>query len=106
MAGLACGEVSVLAWDILSIGANDFMTVNEESVPLTMKLLAQGFDGDPAIEAGESAVAGLAALITARHSQQVSELLGLNESSRIYILGTEGATDPELYAQLIANDQN
>jgi diaminopropionate ammonia-lyase len=106
MAGLACGEVSVLAWEILSIGANDFLTVNEESVPLTMKLLAQGFDGDPAIEAGESAVAGLAALITARHSQQVSELLGLDESSRIYILGTEGATDPDLYAQLIANDQN
>jgi diaminopropionate ammonia-lyase len=106
MAGLACGEVSVLAWEILSIGANDFMTVSEESVPLTMKLLAQGFDGDPAIEAGESAVAGLAALITARHSQQVSELLGLDESSRIYILGTEGATDPELYAQLIADSQN
>ena len=106
MAGLACGEVSILAWEILSIGANDFMTVNEESVPLTMKLLAQGFGGDPAIEAGESAVAGLATLITARHSQQVSEILGLDESSRIYILGTEGATDPELYAQLIADSQN
>ena len=106
MAGLACGEVSILAWEILSIGANDFMTVNEESVPLTMKLLAQGFGGDPAIEAGESAVAGLATLITARHSQQVSEILGLDESSRIYILGTEGATDPELYAQLIADNQN
>jgi len=106
MAGLACGEVSVLAWEILSIGANDFMTVNEESVPLTMKLLAQGFNGDPAIEAGESAVAGLAALITACDNQQVSELLGLDESSRIYILGTEGATDPELYALLIADSQN
>ena len=106
MAGLACGEVSVLAWEILSIGANDFITVNEESVPLTMKMLAQGFDGDPSIEAGESAVAGLAALITARHSRQVSEILGLDESSRIYILGTEGATDPELYARLIADSQH
>jgi len=106
MAGLACGEVSLLAWEILGIGANEFLTVNEESVPLTMKLLAQGFDGDPAIEAGESAVAGLAALITARHSLEYSEKLGLDESSRVYILGTEGATDPELYARLIADSQN
>jgi diaminopropionate ammonia-lyase len=106
MAGLACGEVSVLAWEILGIGANDFLTVNEESVPSTMKMLAQGFKGDPAIEAGESAVAGLAALITARRSPEESQKLGLDESSRVYILGTEGATDPELYAQLIANNQN
>ncbi len=104
MAGLACGEVSMLAWEILSIGANDFLTVNEESVPLTMKMLAHGFNGDPPIEAGESAVAGLAALITARHSVADSRRLGLNESSRVYILGTEGATDPELYAKLIGSD--
>ena len=106
MAGLACGEVSALAWEILSIGANDFLTVNEKSVPLTMKMLAQGFKGDPAIEAGESAVAGLAALITARRNPEDSQKLGLDESSRVYILGTEGATDPELYAQLIADNQN
>jgi len=104
MAGLACGEVSALAWKILAIGANDFLTVNEESVPLTMKMLARGFNGDPAIEAGESAVAGLAALITACNSPQFSRSLELNESSRIYILGTEGATDPELYAQLVGSD--
>ena len=103
MAGLACGEVSVLAWEILSIGANDFITVNEESVPLTMKMLAQGFDGDPEIEAGESAVAGLATLITARNNPEDSHKLGLDESSRIYILGTEGATDPDLYSRLIAD---
>jgi diaminopropionate ammonia-lyase len=104
MAGLACGEVSSLAWKILNLGANDFLTINEESVPLTMKMLAHGFNGDPAIEAGESAVAGLAALITARHNEEYSHRLGLDESSRIYIIGSEGATDPELYAQLVGSD--
>jgi diaminopropionate ammonia-lyase len=104
MAGLACGEVSALAWEILSIGANDFMTINEESVPLTMKLLANGFNGDPAIEAGESAVAGLAALITACNNPEDAQRLGLDDSSRVYILGTEGATDPEVYAQLVGSD--
>jgi diaminopropionate ammonia-lyase len=101
MAGLACGEVSALAWEILDVGANDFLTINEEAVPLTMQLLADGFGEDAKIEAGESAVAGLSALITARHSTDESRALGLDESSRIYILGTEGATDPELYEQLI-----
>jgi diaminopropionate ammonia-lyase len=101
MAGLACGEVSALAWEILDVGANDFLTINEEAVPLTMQLLADGFGEDAKIEAGESAVAGLSALITARHSTDESRALGLDESSPIYILGTEGATDPELYEQLI-----
>jgi diaminopropionate ammonia-lyase len=101
MAGLACGEVSALAWQILQTGAQDFMTINEAAVAPTMKLLAEGFNGDPKIEAGESAVAGLAALITARHDPVLSQSLGLDEQSRIYILGTEGATDPELYRQLI-----
>lgn len=105
MAGLACGEVSALAWEILSIGANDFITVNEASVPLTMRLLVQGFNGDPSIEAGESGVAGLAALITARHSEVDSQRLSLDQSSRIYILGTEGATDHEMYAKLVGSDE-
>lgn len=101
MAGLACGEVSILAWEILKPGVDDFLTVNEDSVPLTMKLLATGFNNDPKIEAGESAVAGLAALITAQDDQDISEKLNLNENSKILILGTEGATDAELYKQLI-----
>ncbi|MFV2031101.1 MAG: diaminopropionate ammonia-lyase [Gammaproteobacteria bacterium] len=105
MAGLACGEVSALAWEILSIGANDFITVNEASVPATMQLLARGFNGDAQIEAGESAVAGLAALITARQSQDTSQRLGLDESSRVYIIGTEGATDAEVYKRLVNSDE-
>ncbi len=101
MAGLACGEVSALAWETLASGVNDFMTVNEEAVPMAMKLLAKGFNGDPAIEAGESAVAGIAALVTACGNSDMKSKLGLDESSRVYILGTEGATDPEVYERLI-----
>jgi diaminopropionate ammonia-lyase len=101
MAGLACGEVSLLAWKILKPGVDDFLTVNELVVPHTMRLLARGVGGDQPVEAGESAVAGLAALITARNSSELSKKLALDESSRIFILGTEGATDPELHQRLI-----
>ena len=98
MAGLSCGEVSLLAWEILMPGADDFLTVSEDAVPACMRLLAQG---DPAIEAGESAVAGLAAAIAAREHPQFAQQLGLDASSRIFTIGTEGATDPELYQRLV-----
>lgn len=91
MAGLACGEVSLLAWDILSIGTDFFVTITEDSVAPTMRLLAS-----MGIEAGESAVAGLAAVMKASNQH----LLGLNEHSKVLVIGTEGATDPFLYEQL------
>lgn len=101
MAGLACGEVSSLAWQILSVGADDFLTISEEAVPATMRLLAAGFERDPAIEAGESAVPGLAAALIARQDPALSAALGLDASSRVLVIGTEGATDPALYRKLV-----
>lgn len=101
MAGLACGEVSILAWQIFAIGADDFMTLSEEAVQTTMRLLAKGFEDDPAIEAGESAVPGLAAFLIARHSAADSATLGLDADSRVLVIGTEGATDPDLYRSLV-----
>ena len=98
MAGLSCGEVSTLAWEILKHGANDFMTVSEDSVAPCMRMLAYG---EPAIEAGESAVAGLAALIAARNDAAMSGALEFDESSRVFVIGTEGATDVELYQELV-----
>ena len=98
MAGLSCGEVSLLAWDILKTGADDFMTLSEDAVPVCMRLLAQG---EPPIEAGESAVAGLGAAIAARADATMAQQLGLDQSSRIFVIGTEGATDPELYQSLV-----
>ncbi|ARC94780.1 diaminopropionate ammonia-lyase [Vibrio coralliilyticus] len=101
MAGLACGEVSTLAWEILKNGADDFMTLSEEAVPQAMRLLAGGYQSDAAVEAGESAVPGLAAAIIASEDEDFSQALGLNSESRVLVIGTEGATDPELYHQII-----
>ena len=62
MAGLSCGEVSQLAWEVLSLAADDFITITDELVGPVMKLLAHG---ERRIEAGESAVAGLAGCLAA-----------------------------------------
>ncbi|WP_320823932.1 diaminopropionate ammonia-lyase [Reinekea sp.] len=101
MAGLACGEVSALAWQILANGADDFMTVSEEAVAPTMRMLAAGYNGDPALEAGESAVPALAAALIAAQQESFAKALNLNAQSTVLVLGTEGATDPELYKQLV-----
>jgi len=96
MAGLACGEVSILAWEILNIGVDDFITINDKSVPPTMILLAKDYQ----IEAGESAVPGLASLITISNDPLYMSKMNINAESKVLLFGTEGATDPELYKQL------
>jgi len=100
MAGLSCGEVSLLAWDILSAGCDDFMTIPDDLVAPVMCRLALG-GGDAAIVAGESAVAGLAGLVAACRSDRLKPALGLNADSRVLVLGTEGATDPKIYASVV-----
>ena len=100
MAGLSCGEGSLVAWPVLARQVEHFLTVPESVVAPTMQLLADSPFGDPAVVAGESAVAGLAAFIAARQQAGLSEKLGLDEKSRVLVFGTEGATDPALYQSI------
>jgi diaminopropionate ammonia-lyase len=101
MAGLACGEVSPLAWRVLETGADAFMTIDDEAAADCMRLLADGRFGDDAIVAGESAVAGLAGFILASADADARARLALRPDSRVLVFGTEGATDPEVYRAIV-----
>jgi diaminopropionate ammonia-lyase len=101
MAGLAAGETSIIAWDILAGGADDFLTVPDGTAPPSMRMLASGADGDPPLVAGESAVAGLAGLICARARPELAQALGLDDRSRVLVFLTEGDTDPVLYEEIV-----
>jgi len=98
MAGLACGEVSSLAWDILAPGADAFAAIDDAAAIATMRLLANPTAPDPVVVAGESAVAGLAAAIGVAGNIDQRTALGLNAHSRVLVFGTESDTDPDLYA--------
>ncbi|PWC30604.1 diaminopropionate ammonia-lyase [Teichococcus aestuarii] len=98
MAGLACGEPSLLAWQELERAAFAFMAVSDDSAVDVMRLLARR---DSPITAGESAVAGLAGLLLASADPAARAALGLDGGSRVLLFGTEGATDPTLYARLV-----
>lgn len=101
MAGLSCGEPSELAWEILAEEAGDFLTIPDPLVGPTVRLLARPLEGDPALEAGESAVAGLAALIALRESAELSADLGIDGQSRVLLIGSEGVTDPEIFEMIM-----
>jgi diaminopropionate ammonia-lyase len=96
MAGLACGEPSLLAWQELDRGAAAFMAIPDDAAVAVMRMLA-----GVGVVAGESGVAGLAGCLLAAGDPAAREALGLGEASRVLVFSTEGATDPELYAQLV-----
>lgn len=102
MAGLSCGEPSPLAWEILAAEATDFITIPDTMIPPGMRLLAHPASGDPAIEGGECSAAGIGALIGARGNAGLAAAMGLDEHSRVLLIGTEGVTDPGIYARIMA----
>lgn len=96
MAGLACGEPSLLAWQELDHAAAAFMSIPDEAAIACMRRLAEH-----GVVAGESGVAGLAGCLLAAADVAAREALGLDASSRILAFNTEGATDPELYHRFV-----
>jgi diaminopropionate ammonia-lyase len=101
MAMLECYEPSLVAWRLLSRIADAFMTVDEEDAVAVMNRLARPTGSDPAIVAGESGGAGLAGLVRAATDPELRAALAINETSRVFVINTEGATDPERYAELV-----
>ncbi len=65
-----------------------------------MRRLAEARGGGPAIVAGESGAAGLAGFLATAGELTCREALGLDRASRVLVIGTEGATDPEVYRRI------
>ncbi|MBX5160333.1 diaminopropionate ammonia-lyase [Rhizobium sp. NZLR5] len=101
MAMLECYEPSLVAWRILSRVADAFMTVDEDEAISVMKRLADPAGNDPAMVAGESGGVGLAGLIRAVSDPAIKQALSLDGHSRIFLVNTEGATDPGKYEEIV-----
>jgi len=101
MAMLECYEPSLVAWRILARVADGFMTVDEDDAVNVMRRLANPLGNDPAIVAGESGGVGLAGLLKAASDPVCKMKLGLNGTSSIFVINTEGATDPVKYEALV-----
>ena len=98
MAGLACGESSLLAWQELERSANAFMSIPDEAAVDALCCLA-----DDGIAIGESGVAGLAGFRLAMADPGSRDALVLTRDSRVLLFGTEGVTDPVVYSEILAS---
>jgi len=96
MAGLACGETSTIAWEFMQNSIDFFGLITDDEAEATVKQLALGSYGDVPIVAGESGVAGLA-LLNSFAAQDKLKAMEIDQSSRVLIINTEGATAPSIY---------
>ena len=101
MACLAAAEMSPLAWEVLRPTVDDALIIADDCAAETMRLLANGVAGDRPIVAGESGCAATAALIAACGNDAVREALQLGPNARVLLIGSEGATDTEIYRSVV-----
>jgi diaminopropionate ammonia-lyase len=94
MAGLNCGNVSIVAWPAVASGVDVFVAVDDAAAEEAMRDLAR-ID----VVAGESGAAGLAGL-RALALQAPPVTLELEGRSALVIC-TEGATDPVAYERIV-----
>ena len=101
MGGMSCGEVSLVPWQILKNSVKHCLSLPDDDIANTMKLLGNSSFSDEKIIAGENSAPGVISLIASCEDQNVKENLQLNKNSNILIIGCEGDTDKEMYKKLI-----
>jgi len=104
MAGLACGEVNIIGYEILRDYAAAFVSCPDYVAARGMRVLGDPLEGDQKVISGESGAVttGLLAYLMDRPELKgLREALDLNESSRVLLFSTEGDTDPDRYRSVV-----
>lgn len=99
MAGLDCAEVSPAAWPLLRDGVHGTVTVDDGDAHSAMRELAAA-----GLVIGDSGAAPLAALwrlVLDAECAALRDFVGLGAATRVLLVATEGATDPEGYASVV-----
>lgn len=104
MAGLACGEPCSIAWDVLSVCADFFISCPDYAAAKGMRILGNPAGSDGRIISGESGAAAfgcVAEIMTDPKLSTIRHTLKLDSSSRVLFFSTEGATDRENYKRIV-----
>ena len=96
MAGLNCATPCDLAWKILRHYAADTAIISDDVAADAMRVLAEH-----KIISGESGCAGFALANAALNSEDLRRALELDEQSIIFVINTEGDTDPDNYKKIL-----
>jgi diaminopropionate ammonia-lyase len=101
MGGMSCGEVSLVPWEILKKSIKFCISLPDNDIARTMKLLGNSSFSDKKIIAGENSAPGVISIIASCLNKKIKEKLNLNSKSNILVIGCEGDTDEQMYQQLI-----
>ena len=104
MGGMSCGEVSLVPWEILKNSVKHCISLPDDDIGKTMKLLGNSSFSDEQIIAGENSAPGVIGLIASCEDQNIKEKLELDQNSNVLIIGCEGDTDKEMYQKLISQN--
>ena len=104
MGGMSCGEVSLVPWEILKHSVKHCISLPDDDIGKTMKLLGNSSFSDQQIIAGENSAPGVIGLIASCEDQNIKEKLKLDQNSNVLIIGCEGDTDKEMYQKLISQN--
>ncbi|MFN7929112.1 MAG: diaminopropionate ammonia-lyase [Blastocatellia bacterium] len=101
---LRCGEASAIALPTIITAADAFVAIDDEWCAQAMRRLACPAGADPAIVAGASGACGLASLLAILQDEALHPLRdasGLQAGSRVLVIASEGATDPDLFGRVM-----
>jgi len=101
MGGMSCGEVSLVPWEILKNSVKYCISLSDDDIAKTMKLLGNSSFSDEPIIAGENSAPGVISLIASCEDENIKKDLKLDENSKVLVIGCEGDTDKEMYQKLI-----
>ena len=101
MGGMSCGEPSLVPWEILKKSVNYCISLPDEDIARTMKLLGNGNFSDEKIIAGENSAPGVISLIASCNDEKIKNKIDLNSNSNILLIGCEGDTDQKMYQKLL-----
>lgn len=103
MAGLACGEPCTIVWPMINSYADAFVSCDDSLSARGMWLLGRPRGQDSVVVSGESGAvgAGLLERLMSGEEEQLRSALGLDNTSRVLLISTEGDTDRENYRRIV-----
>ncbi|MDR1921467.1 MAG: diaminopropionate ammonia-lyase [Candidatus Adiutrix sp.] len=104
MAGLACGEPSLISWGLLRDYASAYISMPDFVAANGMRILGAPLRGDAPVISGESGAAAAGALeyiMKRPEAAELREALKLDGDSKVLLISTEGDTAPEIYRDIV-----
>ncbi|MBQ7578554.1 MAG: diaminopropionate ammonia-lyase [Synergistaceae bacterium] len=104
MAGLACGEVCSIAWDLLRSTAENFISMPDYIAAKGMRILGNPLENDSKIISGESGASSFGFVCELMQNESLDYLreeFNITHDSKIFCISTEGDTDKLNYRKIV-----